>query len=123
MLPWLKKFAGRAELSKPMPVSQPLQNFCKYFEAYPEKSTRRFYRRTRIMRSDYNDPNVHYETEEVDAVAIHIPIHKLDDFLGIVDEQRYRELEIRDQVPAVKKAYEQYKLLLKMCGGDFDARY
>ena len=111
------------ELSKPMSHSKPLEAFCKAFEAYPEKSTRKFYRRTRLMYSDYNDPNIHYNVEEVDAVAIHIPIHKLDDFLGIADEQKYRELEIRDQIPAVKKAYEHYKLLLKMCGGDFDARY
>ena len=123
MLQWLRKFVGRAELSKPVPNWPALANFCKAFEAHPEKSARRFYRRSKINWTDYNDPNVHYETEEVEAVAIHIPIYKLDDFLSIVDEQRYRELEIRDQVPAVKKAYEQYKLLLKMCGGDFDARY
>ena len=62
------------------------------------------------------------EVEEIEAVAIHIPVDRLDDFLGIVDEQRYKELAIRNSVPAVKLAYERYKMLLKMCGGD-DAGY
>lgn len=110
-------------MSKPLPYSSSLQKFCEVFEAQPTPSDRKFHRRTRLDYTDYNDPNVHYTTEVVDAVAIHIPIHKLDDFLSVVDEQKYKELEIRLQVPAVKKAYEQYRLLLKMCGGDYDARY
>ena len=119
----LKKFVRRAELSKPLPHSTSLSNFCQAFDAIPERSDRKFYRRTRLDYIDYNDPNVNYTTETVDAVAIHIPIYKLDDFLSVVDEQRYKELEIRDAVPAVKIAYERYKMLLKMCGGDYDARY
>jgi hypothetical protein len=69
--------------------------------------------------SDYNDPNVHYKTETVDGVAIHIPIYKLDDFISTIDEQKYKEMEIRNNVPAVKLAYEHYQMLLKMCGGDY----
>lgn len=70
--------------------------------------------------SEYNvDPLVSYKTETVDAIAIHIPIHKLDDFLSAIPEQKYREMEIRDNVPAVKLAYERYQMLLKMCGSDY----
>jgi hypothetical protein len=68
--------------------------------------------------TDFDDPNVHYNTEIVDAIAIHIPTHRIDDVLSMIDNQKYREMEIRDQVPAVKKAYEHYRMLLKMCGGD-----
>jgi hypothetical protein len=100
-----------------------LRRFCETFDAVADRSDKRFYKRTLIDFKDYTDPNVHYHTEIIEAVAIHIPIHKLDDFLGVVDEQRYKELQIRDSVPAVKKAYEQYRLLLKMCGGEFDAGY
>ena len=110
-------------MSSPLPHSKSLQNFCKAFDAHPEKSNRQFYRREVLNWSDYNDPNVHYKTETVEAVAIHIPIYKLEDFLSAIDERQYKEMEIRAAVPAVKKAYEQYKLLLTMCGGDFDARY
>jgi hypothetical protein len=119
MLLWLKKFVGRAELSKPLPHSKPLQDFCKAFDAYPEPSDRKFYRQTRLDFVDYDRPEIDYKVETVEAVALHIPIYRLPDFLSIVDEQKYKELEIRDNVPAVKKAYEHYRMLLKMCGGDF----
>ena len=107
------------ELSKPLPYSNALAKFCKAFDAYPDHSDRKFYRQSRVDYTNYDDPNIQYKTETVEAVAIHIPIYKLDDFLSVVDEQRYKELAIRDNVPAVKMAYERYQLLLKMCGGDY----
>lgn len=102
--------------------SQALHKFCKAFDAAAHPSDKRFYRRTRMIDvNQVSDPTV--DVEILNAVAIHIPENRLEDFLCEIGEQRYREMEIRDRVPAVKKAYEQYKLLLKMCGGDFDARY
>jgi len=123
MLLWSKRSVGRAELSKPLPHSTALTKFCEAFDAHPERSDRRFYRRSKIDWTDYNDPNIHYKAEEVEAVAIHIPIYKLDDFVSIISERQYHEMEVRTNVPAVKLAYERYQMLLKMCGGDFDARY
>lgn len=105
-----------------MPRSEAIGKLCAVFDAQAERSPRQFYKRTMLKCTDYNDPNVHYDTQVIDAVAIHIPTHRLDDFLDTIDEQKYRELEIRSRVPAVKLAYEQYRMLLKMCGGD-DARY
>jgi hypothetical protein len=113
-------------MSKPLPHSKPLQNFIKAFEGHVEPSDRKF---RRIVSSPINweqDSSIAYGSakyEEVEAVALHIPIYKLEDFLESIPEHHYREMEIRMQVPAVKKAYEQYKLLLKMCGGDYDAGY
>jgi hypothetical protein len=106
-------------LSKPLPYSSALSKFCKAFDAVPDRSERKFYRRTKLDWTDYSDPHINYTTETVEAVAIHIPIYKLDDFVSSIDEQKYKEMEIRDNVPAVKKAYENYQLLLKMCGGDY----
>jgi hypothetical protein len=110
-------------MSNPLPHSTALQQFCKAFDAYPDRSDRQFVRRTRLEYTDYSNPNINYTTETVEAVAIHIPIYKLDDFLCVIPEQKYKEMYIRDQVPAVKLAYEHYQMLLKMCGGDYDARY
>lgn len=107
------------ELSKPLPHSDALARFCQAFDAIPERSEKRFHRRTMVNWSDYNDPRIDYKTETVDAVAIHIPISKLDDFVSSIDEQKYKEMEIRNNVPAVKVAYERYQLMLKMCGGDY----
>lgn len=97
--------------------------FCKVFNAEVLDSDRKFKRVKMPSWPDYENPDISYEVEELPAVAIHLPREKLKDFLSVVDEQRYKELEIRDQVPAVKKAYEHYKMLLNMCGGDYDARY
>ncbi len=116
---WSKKSARRAELNNTISNSTALKRFCQSFNAVTELSEKRFHRRIMASWSEYNDPNIDYKTETVEAVAIHIPIYKLDDFISSIDEQKYKEMEIRDNVPAVKKAYEQYRLLLKMCSGDF----
>ena len=107
-----------------------LHELSKHFEAYLEKSTRKFCRHKRhniewYTELDSTDSDIAegYEirVETVDGVAIHIPDHRVDDFLSCIDERRVREMEVRNAVPAVKKAYEHYRLLLKMCGGAEDA--
>lgn len=109
-----------------------LYELSKHFEAHLEKSTRRFRRYKRHDIEWYADPKstvsddvngYQVRVEEIDGVAIHIPDHRVDDFLSCIDERRVREMEVRNAVPAVKKAYEQYRLLLKMCGGAEDAGY
>jgi hypothetical protein len=130
MLRWLKKYVRRAELSKPLPYSNSLAKFCQAFEAHTEPSDRKFHRLSKVPVQFWTDAKIHDEIfgyqpriETVEGVAIHIPIHKLEDFVSVIDEQKYKEMHIRDNVPAVKKAYEQYRMLLKMCGGDYDAGY
>ena len=101
-----------------------LTEICSKFEARTEKSEHRFYKRQRDYSHNYTNKSlVDYQLEVVDAVAIHIPNHRLDDFLSMFDDRRYQDMEIRMNVPAVKKAYEHYKLLLNMCRGDNDAGY
>lgn len=100
------------------------RNLCDGLEAHVEQSNRKFYKRERIDYLSYqNNPTFDIHTEEVPAIAIHIPEHRVDDFLSLLDDRKFKEMEIRDNVPAVKKAYEHYQLLLKMCGVDYDARY
>jgi hypothetical protein len=120
-------------LSKPISISHDLQKCLRAFDAEAELSTKRFHRAKKAPIDWYNDPNQAYvadyesafstRIETVDAIAIHIPHDRIDNFLEMFDDKKYQEMIIRDQVPAVKKAYEHYKLLLKMCGGDIDARY
>jgi len=113
-------------MSKPLPYSNALANFCKAFEAIPEPSQRRFRRMVSSPINWEQDSSIPYGSakyEEVEAVAIHIPIYKLDEFVNSIPEQHYKEMEIRMRVPAVKLAYERYQMLLKMCGGDYDAGY
>ena len=100
-----------------------ITKLCDAFEGKATKSEHRFYVKTRVEPADYLKPLIDYKTEVVEATAIHIPNHKLDDFLDMFDDRKYQDMEIRLNVPAVKKAYEHYKLLLNMCRGDQDAGY
>jgi len=124
-LQWLKRYVRRAELSK-----NALEKFCHNFDAFTEPSNRKFHRLNKLPIQFWTDdpalaPDFAYKhrIDTVEGVAIHIPIHKLDDFLSTVDDRKYKEMEIRANVPAVKLAYERYQMLLKMCGGDYDAGY
>ena len=119
-------------MAKPLPHSKPLEQFLKHFEGVARPSDQKFRRITNHpidwyvdneCDTDFNIHSYQQRVEVVDGVALHIPIHKLEEFLASIPEEKYREMEIRMAVPAVKKAYEQYRMLLKMCGGDYDARY
>lgn len=91
------------------------------FEARADKSERRFYKREPINFFNVDQLNSPPKAEVVGAIAIHIPEHRIDDFLSTIDDRMFREIEIRNRVPAVKMAYERYKLLLAMCKGDYNA--
>lgn len=112
-------------------VSASLSDLARYFDAYIEKSDRRFHKVHRVDQEWFVDPkstatdqlSYQMRMEYVQGIAIHIPEHRVDDFLSALDERRFKEIELRDQYPAVKKAYEQYKMMLLMCGFDADARY
>jgi hypothetical protein len=119
-------------LANPLPHSKPLQQFLKNFDGHVEPSQRRFKRVVHhpidwsVDQYCDTDFNIHHNNryvEDVEAVALHIPIYKLEEFLASIPEQHYKEMELRMMYPALKKAYEQYRLLLKMCGGDSDAGY
>lgn len=112
---------------KKIPVS--LYELSRYFEAHVDRSDRRFNVLRRRPVEWYKDPvdstasdldGSRIQVESVEAIAIHIPEHRVDDFLSCIDDSRMAEMEIRNSVPAVKKAYEQYRLLLKMCGYEND---
>jgi hypothetical protein len=100
-----------------------LGKLCSAFGAKTEKSEHRFYVRNRVNPIDLSDPNVYHKTEVVGGIAIHIPEYMLNDFLDMFSDRKFQDMEIRMNVPAVKKAYEHYKLLLNMCRGDNDAGY
>jgi hypothetical protein len=105
-----------------VPSSQ--NEFCERFEAQIGPSERVIYK---FQFPNYPYSVDHYDTIEyntapapIEAVAIHMPKDRLEDLFALLGSQQYRELKIREQAPAVKKAYENYRLLLKMCGGDAD---
>jgi hypothetical protein len=100
-------------------VPSPQDRFCERFEAHIEPSKRVLYKYPFTTYPQSVDPYQYQQTiETIEAVAIHLPKDRLEDLFALLGNQQYLELKIREQVPAVKTAYENYKLLLKMCGGD-----
>lgn len=101
-----------------------LDRLCDVFGGKATRSEYRFYIKNRVAPTDYlTQPLVDFKTDVVGATAIHIPDHMLDDFLRMFDERKYQEMEIRLGNSAVKKAYENYRLLLNLCKGDYNAGY
>jgi len=121
MLHWLKKFVRKAELNNR------LNEICKLFGAVAEPSQKKFRRITNLDLSnideldELNSPFA--RIEDIDAIAIHIPKDKLKFFMEAFNDQIMREMELRATVPAIEKAYKHYKMMIQMCGGDYDARY
>lgn len=103
-------------------MNKKLEKFCNYLGAYAEPSTRKFFRIEPMNAQLFEKSDIDFETKTVGGVAIHIPEDRVNDFFSMLDEQKYQEMTVRNEVPAVKKAYEHYQLLLKMCGVD-SARY
>lgn len=105
-----------------------LDDIVKPFDGFVERSQRQF---RRVVRADewWHDPKStamdvinRMQIESVNGVAIHIPDDRVRDFVDFMSPRlKAKEMEIRANVPAVRKAYEHYKMLLLMCGGDYNA--
>ena len=105
-----------------------LLKFCQAFDASVEESPKKFYKpithhvQDFASRANSELPTFQFRTEVVDAVALHIPAYRMNDFIDAINERQVQAIDIRHKYPAVKKAYDNYMLLLKMCGED-NARY
>ena len=99
-----------------------LNEICNLFGAVAEPSQKKFRRITNIDELDELN-SLFARIEDIDAIAIHIPKDKLKFFMEAFNDQIMREMELRATVPAIEKAYKHYKMMIQMCGGDYDARY
>ena len=110
---------------------------CKY-EAHASLSDRKQYaRRIRMSVSDYHRYNSAMDVYDYESymqrepyIEMYIPQHKFDelirreesynqlsqhvDFASQLVEKQIRDETVRNNNPAVKKAYEKYKMLLEM---------
>jgi hypothetical protein len=96
-----------------------LKKLCQEFGGTATVSEQRFVRIHPPGSWDFMSTIADYKSTIIEGVAIHIPKDRLDDFLSVFDEQKYLEMQIRENIPAVKIAYERYRMLLKMCGSDY----
>lgn len=111
-----------------------VENFCMRYDAIIESSNRKFANMKKTIDFNAEPTDELPPLEYVPALAIHIPEHR---FQALVEHEKWlheaaksgasagayklaldheRECKIREEVPAVKEAYEQYKLLLSLSG-------
>ena len=75
-------------------INKSLKQFCQSFDAVVEPSERRFARSEPLLHlPDHEDRNIYYKTETVNAIAIHIPEDRVDDFVSIINEKQFLEME------------------------------
>lgn len=105
-----------------------LRDIIEEFDGHIERSPRKFRRVLRRTDEWYVDPkyatasdfdSYRMQVEEIGGVSISIPDDRVQDFVEYMS-RRYNSVEykIRQRVPAVQKAYENYRMLLQLCGGE-----
>lgn len=122
-----------------MPISDPVKEWLRAHRAHVVNTDKRAYRHTKMntkffQHNDYNvvdQSPIHFETETLYTLEIsESELERVVDFenqvfnnlrkeghfnfFQTVMEHKEREKYLRDKYPAVKKAYEQYSLMLKM---------
>lgn len=120
-------------------IDKKIQDFCRKYNARIKPSSQRFARSQPLTYSyDSLDDDFKVVTEYVPGVEINMPedlfrtlVHMEDklkewtfderlrgsrfvDYVNHIYEKEYREVSIREKYPAVKRAYEQYQILLAM---------
>jgi len=97
------------------------RDFETQFDAKIEPGSRRMVRKQPVSWSSYNVPMEANELylEEVPSLTIHISEEEFEHLLQYIPGKLIREQRMREDIPAVQKAWDNYQLLLKMCGGDY----
>lgn len=100
-----------------------LSDIVKPFDGFIDRSPHQFRKMIPIdewwhdPKSTATDVLNASQVQAIGGVAIHIPDCNVRDFVDAISPRIHaKELELRATVPAVKKAYEHYRMLLLMCG-------
>jgi hypothetical protein len=94
------------------------KDFEEQFGAKIEPGTRRFTRRQPVSWSSFNY-NTDLTIEEIPSLTIHISEEEFEHMTRYIPGRVVRERNMREDIPALQKAWDNYQLLLKMCGGDY----
>lgn len=96
-----------------------ITDFEKQFSAKVEPGTHKFYRKMPVSWSAYNHLDYEMHTEIVPALTIHMTEDEFHHMTMYIPGRIVRERRLREDIPAIQKAWDNYQLLLKMCGGDY----
>lgn len=95
------------------------KDFEEQFGAKIEPGTRRFIRKQPVSWSSYNVGDYDVTIEEQPSLTIHMTEEEFEHMTRYIPGRVIREKRLREDVPAIQKAWDNYQLLLKMCGGDY----
>jgi len=95
------------------------QDFEKQFEAKIEPGTRRFFRRAQPL--SWSNFNAEYDVtvEDIPSLTIHMSEEEFEHMTQYIPSRIIKERNMRKDIPALQKAWDNYQLLLKICGGDY----
>jgi hypothetical protein len=95
------------------------KDFEEMFGAKVEQGTRRFIRKAPLSLTNVYEYESKFMVEDMPSLTIHITEEEFEHMTQYMPGRIIRERNIREDIPAVKKAWDNYQLLLKMCGGDY----
>lgn len=94
-------------------------DFEQQFGAKIEPGTRRFFRKQQPV--SWSNFNADYDVvvEDIPSLTIHISEEEFEHMTQYIPSRILKERNMRKDIPAIQKAWDNYQLLLKMCGGDY----
>lgn len=99
------------------------KDFEEQFDAKIERGTRRFFRKMPLNYTNMYQVGVPFvaelNVEEIPSLMIHISEEEFEHMTKYIPSKILRERKLREDIPAVQKAWDNYQLLLKMCGEDY----
>lgn len=95
------------------------KDFEEQFGAKIEPGMRRFSRRQPVNWSSYNVGDYDVVIEEMPSLTIHMSVEEFEHMTQYIPGRVIREKRLREDIPALQKAWDNYQLMLKLCGGDY----
>jgi hypothetical protein len=100
-------------------MSLSIDQFCTSFEASIEKSNKQYYKTSYSGLYGLDSTKIDncvIDRINVEVVAIHLPKENFEKLIYSCDRDRFEEINLREDHPAVKKAWEQYVAILNLVG-------
>jgi len=92
------------------------KDFEEQFGAKVEPGTRRFYIKRPLTNWSSFNYDTDFKVEDVPSMTIHISEEEFERMTQYMPGRITRERNLREDIPALRKAWDNYQLLLKMCG-------
>lgn len=100
-----------------------IKSFAATFEGEVDPGTRKFYKQAKVpieWSGNFDVPSYQIRMETVDSIAIHLPMHRAEDFENWCSDQYFENYELRKQHEVLQKAYDKYLMLAELMRAQHD---